>query len=65
MKNCLKCKTLLTEVSKEYVEESQKETNGFLFAELIKDIESLEITKFEKNVLLRQINLLRFNYRRN
>ncbi|KKL46392.1 hypothetical protein LCGC14_2346050, partial [marine sediment metagenome] len=46
MKKCPKCKTLLTEKLKEYVEESQKETNGFLFAELIKDIESLEITKF-------------------
>ena len=32
-------------------------------AQLIGDIRSLEITKWEKMVLLRQINLLRFNCR--
>ena len=61
--NCPQCMTLLTDKSKEYVEEYQKETNGFLFAQLIKDIKSLEITEFEEMILLRQINLLRFNCR--
>ncbi len=63
MENCPKCQTLLTEKSKEYVEEYQKATNGFLFDQLIRDIENLEITKWEKIVLLRQINLLRYNFR--
>ncbi len=63
MKNCQQCQTLLTEKSQEYVKEYQNETNAFLFVQLLEDIESLKITKWEKMILLRKINLLRFNCR--
>jgi len=64
MKNCSQCQTLLTEKLKEHVERYQININKDLFDQLTEDIKSLEITKWEKMILLRQINLLRFNCRK-
>ncbi len=64
MKSCQQCQTPLTEELKKNVEHYQISINQDLFDQLTEDIKSLSITQWEKMILVRQINLLRFNCRK-